>query len=103
MEEQIRQLEDRIKTLEDSLGAAATLPYNNEQAIRERLRLTELDINKVISLKISSKNVNSEDITVNEAGSSSYAVMDDADIFLELELKNGNGVITTYYVPAFTS
>lgn len=86
--------ENRIKEIirqeiENVLGRYENIPYNVQEALRRRLGSGSV-------LTLSAKGVDTEDVSVNEAGSSSYAVMNDPDGFLQIDIKG-----TTYYIPYF--
>lgn len=87
--EQERKLNEVYEFVQ-SMRAAGTLPYEVEQALRTRF-------DGGLGLTVSTKGVDTEDVTVNEGGSSSYAVMNDPDGFLQVTI---NG--TLYYIPIFT-
>ena len=86
--QEINNLKEEIKKLK----SAATIPYETEQALRERLRLASF-----MSIYGSSKSATSENQSVNESGSSSYSVLKPPDIFLQVTV---SGVL--YYIPVFT-
>lgn len=89
------ETEQRIKKLEREIAqlkSFTTIPFEVEGAFKTRLGIAEL-----ARISVSTKGVDTEDVTVNEAGASSYAVMNDPDIFLQLSVSG-----TTYYIPAFT-
>lgn len=96
MEQRIKELENRIQALEASLARlnnTTSIPWEFEQALRDRLAL-----GTVIVASTSSKGANSEDVTVNEAGTNTYAVMNDPVGFIKLTF---NG--TDYYIPYFNA
>lgn len=73
-------LEQRVKALEDkfkSLQSSTTIPYDIDGAFRKRFASS-------IGLVASSKGANSEDVTINEAGSASKDVLGDPVGFLEV-------------------
>lgn len=78
-------LENRLKTFE----AASTIPYEVDQAFRSRLKSS-------LGLSVSAKSATSENKAVNEAGASSYSVLNIPDGFLQVTVG-----ATTYYVPIF--
>jgi hypothetical protein len=85
-------LNNRINELQaelDLLKSAHSIPFEIENAFRERLEGN--------SIAVSSKGADTEDVSVDEGGISTYSVLNDPDIFLEVMI---NG--TTYYIPAFT-
>jgi small-conductance mechanosensitive channel len=90
MEEQIRELNNRLKTLEDRLNGRSNDPRQVE-VIRRAMR----DVSS--TLETSSKSASSENKSVNESGSSIYSVMDKPDGFLEVEINSA-----TYYLPYFS-
>jgi len=77
-----------------NMSAAFSIPLENDQALRHRLVSTLT----TTTLKTSSKDVDSEDVSINEAGSDTKIALDDPDIFLQVEIGG-----TTYYIPAYTS
>lgn len=105
MQEEISQLKEKIASLESqltqmegintfiqSLKASTTIPFEVDRAFRDRFR-------DILTLSVSSsKTADSEDVTVNEGGSSSYAVMNDPVGFLEFTIAG-----TVYYVPYFNA
>jgi len=103
MEQYIKELEmkltqamQRIESLEQfasNLTETTSIPYAVEMAIRDRFQLQS-----AVTAEVSSKNADSEDVTVNEAGAATYAVMNDPVGFLSVTV---NG--TTYYVPYFNA
>ena len=88
------QLLARIDALEQeikNLKADSTIPYDVDQAFRKRLAISTFT-----PFVVSAKGASTEDVSVNEGGASSYAVMNDPDGFLEVTIAN-----TVYYVPYF--
>ena len=73
-----------------NLSQASSVPFSVEGALKER-------IGKAIGLSLSLKGADTEDVAVNEAGSSSYSVMGDPTGFLEVNI---GGIV--YYVPYFS-
>lgn len=73
-----------------ALKSSSTIPYEVDGAFRNRFATS-------LGLVVSSKGADTEDVTVNESGSSTYTVMDDPDGFLEVNI---NG--TVYYLPYFS-
>jgi hypothetical protein len=73
-----------------SLKSSSSIPYDVDGAFRDRLR-------NIFALYVSSKSADSEDQSVNEAGSGTYSVMGDPDGFLEITVDG-----TLYYIPYFT-
>lgn len=67
LKQRITKLENELK----KLGSSTTIPFNVEQAFRNRITLGELSS--------SSKAADSEDKTVNEGGVSVYAVLNRPD------------------------
>jgi hypothetical protein len=88
--EQLQKEIEMLKQEIQNLKSSTTIPYDVDQAFRVRL-------SDLLALSVSSKGVNTEDVTVNEAGVASYAVMNDPDGFLQVTL---NG--TVYYLPYFS-
>ena len=89
--EEKQQLDDLIQW-KKNMSASYSIPLENDQALRHRLAST------LTTLKTSTKGVDSEDVSINEAGSSTKIALDDPDIFLQVEI---GGI--TYYLPAYTS
>lgn len=85
-EQRITQLEQQIQQLK----AAATIPYEVDQAFRTRLT-------GLINLAVSGKGATSENRSVVEAGAGTYSVMGIPDGFLQIVISG-----TTYYLPYFT-
>ena len=75
-----------------SMKAAGTIPYEVDEAITDRIKRKA-----ILGLTVSAKGLDTEDQTVQEAGSGSYSVMGDPDGFLEVTI---GGVV--YYLPYFT-
>lgn len=73
-----------------SLYSATTIPLEIGEAFKKRLE-------KRTELSTSTKDVNSEDVTINEAGSSTVTVLNDPDGF---DQANINGEV--HYYPYFT-
>ena len=75
-----------------TLQAGGTLTHDFDVAITDRLKRKA-----ILGLTVSAKGVDTEDQTVQESGSSTYSVMGDPDLFLQVSIGG-----TTYYLPAFT-
>lgn len=90
MNEQEKQSLQELLNWKKSLERSSSIPLNIDQA------LTGRGFTKTV-LKLSTKGVDTEDVTVNESGAASYAVMNDPDGFLEVFIND-----TTYYLPYFT-
>lgn len=88
MKVQISELKRQI----DLLSNSADIPYNVEHAFRTRFKLDTY--NPII---VSTKGATTENKAVNEAGSSSYGVLNSPDGFLEITL---GGSIK--YIPMYT-
>ena len=84
-----REIEE-LKIWKKSLENSSSIPLSIDQALTGRGYVKT-------NLKLSTKGVDTEDVSVNEGGVATYAVMNDPDGFLEIYL---NG--TTYYIPYFT-
>lgn len=94
MDERYKELEQRISVLEDtirSLSIASSIPYEIDSAFRTRLLSS-------LILKQSTKSINSEDVSIDEAGTATHIVLDDPDYFLEVSLEDG----TIVAIPAYT-
>jgi hypothetical protein len=87
--EEKRELEE-LKAWKKSLEASSTIPLNIDQSFRTRFP-------KGSVFTVSTKGVDTEDVSVNEAGIAAYAVMNDPDGFLQVTVAG-----TIYYVPYFT-
>ncbi len=90
--DQIQKLNEVYDFIQ-KMKASSTIPLDVDRAIRDRLGLSGIPLGAV-----SAKTANSEDVTVNEAGAGTYAVMNDPVGFLEITLGS-----TTYYVPYFNA
>lgn len=84
LQRQINELREQIESLKNS----ATIPYDVEQSMR-----TRLEIDTFSKIKASSKSASSENVTVDEAGSSTYPVLGIPDGFDE----RIDGTTTKYY------
>lgn len=98
-----QELLQRIETLEaklKKLESTTTIPLEVDRAFRARLGLEDLAsldyVNGLAIPAVSAKGADTEDVSVNEAGAGTYAVMGDPDGFLEVPIAG-----TTYYVPYF--
>lgn len=93
---ELEQLQNRIEELENwklSMEKSFSIPLEIQQSFKKRF----IDpISQPITL--STKSVDSEDITINEAGAATKVALDDPDAFLQLKVGT-----TTYYLPAYTS
>lgn len=95
MEEKILKLEREIQELKREmafLSSSNTIPFNTEQAFRDRLGIQSL-----ASLSGSTKTAASETQSVSESGSSSYSVAKPMDGFREFVV--GGSVL---YIPYYT-
>lgn len=93
----MEELLNRIEKLESDikkLTSSSTIPLEVDRAFRSRLNL---DTFSTTDITVSSKNADSEDVSVDEGGAGTYSVMNDPDGFLELEIEGD-----TYYLPYFT-
>lgn len=91
--EEINQLKRQVEELTQRLNAlssTATIPWEVDAAFRDRLGGS--------LITTSTKGVNSEDVTINEAGSGTFVVMNDPDAFLQVIVEG-----TIYHIPVFTS
>jgi hypothetical protein len=91
-QELVRQVEELRKEVA-RLGNASQIPFDVEMALRERL-----GIGNVVSASVSSKDANSEDITIDESGGAIKVALNDPVGFIAIELNN-----TTYQVPYYTA
>ena len=87
--QQLRELLEWKKSLESS----HSIPLNIDQALIGR----GYTKTSPTPLTVSSKGVDTEDVTVTESGSASYAVMNDPDGFLQVTIAG-----TIYYLPYFS-
>ena len=89
--EQIKKELEELKAWKKSLEMSHSIPLNIDQAFRKRFIVSGT------SLSTSGKDVNSENQSVNEAGSATYGVLKPPDVFLVVLI---GGI--TYYIPAYT-
>lgn len=89
--EQILNRLAQVEQFIDSLKASNRIPYEVDVALRERLSIGSSRFN------ISSKGVNSEDITIDEAGTAINDVLNDPDGWIEVVLENGLTKHVPYY------
>lgn len=88
--------DDLIKRIEElekfkkSLEASTSIPQPVYAAFKDRF-------SDIVGITVSAKGANSEDVTVDEAGSNTYAVMNDPVGFLQVRINN-----TIYYIPYFS-
>lgn len=87
--EELQKLNEVYEFME-SLKASTTIPKDVDGAFRKRFENTQ-------GVSVSSKDADSEDKSVDESGSSSYNVLTEPDIFLQVTISG-----TVYYIPAFT-
>ena len=73
------------------MKAHTTIPFETQQAFRERF-------SDLLGFSLSATAATAHDVSVNEAGISTYTVMDNPNAFLRLTTNTG----TAYDVPAFT-
>lgn len=89
------ELNSRLEALESfvaSLKSAADLPFEVDSAFRERLA----DL-VAVRLAVSSKSLNSEDVSINEGGVATHVVLDDPDGWAAITLEDGTEVAVPYY------
>lgn len=84
---------DELYVFMQSLMASSTIPLDIERALRARLGLDNIP-----TAAVSSKGADTEDVTVNEAGASSYPVMNDPVGFIQITIGS-----TTYHIPYFNA
>jgi len=92
IKEMFEKIQGQIKILEGfkkSLESFTTIPFNVDKAWRERFK-------DIVGLKVSTKDLDSEDQAVNEGGAGTYDVLGDPDGFLEFTVQG-----TTYYIPYY--
>lgn len=87
--EETRKLNEVYEFMQQ-LKSASTIPVAVDQAFRDRL-------SKLTGLSTSAKAANSENKTVQEAGSTTYGVLDEPSGFLQVQISG-----TTYYLPYYT-
>lgn len=75
-----------------SLTNTASIPVEVDQALRDRL-----GIDSTATFSVGGKGADTEDVSVNESGSSTYTVLNDPVGFIALRLNN-----TTYYIPYYS-
>lgn len=99
-EERIAQIErglEEVRERFNSLTANTRIPYEVDRAFRERF-------SDIIGLTVSSKSINSEDVTVvtsvnfGAQTTGTGVVLDDPDAWLQVTLAG-----IPYYIPAYTS
>lgn len=90
MTPQEKQEFEDMKRFVQALKSSNSIPLEVDRAFRARL-------SALFGLSVSTKGVDTEDVTVDESGAATYAVMNDPDGFLEVSI---NGTI--YYLPYFT-
>jgi hypothetical protein len=81
----LNELYDFMQSLKES----SAIPQDVDAAFRERLK-------DLLVIEVSTKDADSEDVTVDEAGAATYQVMNDPDGFLKVTI---NG--TDYNIPIF--
>lgn len=100
MEQEISKLKNEVDELKkeiNKLRSTATIPWDIDQAFRNRL------LGNVKDITVSSKGASTEDITavtsVDFVGSSTTtdSVLGDPDAFLQVTISG-----TVYYIPVFT-
>ena len=89
MDEQEKRDLEELKAWKKSLESSSSIPLNIDQAFRARFE-------KGSVFTVSTKGADTEDVTVDEAGLATYAVMNDPDGFLQVTVGG-----TIYYLPYF--
>lgn len=92
---EITILKSEVESLKNTISLlynSTDIPSNVEGAFRTRFKLDTFT-----PTETSSKGATTESQSVNEAGSASYGVLKNPDLFLQINI---GGVI--YYIPAFT-
>ena len=74
-----------------ALKNSTTIPFEVDRAFRDRFR-------DILLLEVSSKGVDTEDVTIDAGSINVYTAMDDPDGFIQTTLSG-----TTYYIPYFSS
>ncbi|RJQ33898.1 hypothetical protein C4568_03795 [Candidatus Parcubacteria bacterium] len=77
-------------TFMKSMKANATIPFEVQQAFRERFA-------DLLGFSVSSTAANTHDQSVNEGGVGTYSVMGDPDLFIRVVSASG----VSYDIPAF--
>lgn len=88
-----RQILARLALLEEfveSLKSSHSIPFDVDSAFRDRLSVSA-------TFDASTKDANSEDVTINEAGSGTSVVLNDPTGFVKARLSNGTEVALPYY------
>lgn len=88
---EIEIIKKELETLKEEfnkLRSSTTIPYDIGVAFKERV--------SGVQLAVSTKNLDSEDQSVDEGGAATYSVLGDPDGFLEITLGP-----TTYYLPYY--
>jgi hypothetical protein len=83
----ITLLEERLKKLENS----TTIPFEVEQAFRDRLRISSYS-----TIESDSKSASSENQAVNEGGSATYSVLKSPDRFVKVVINGQNRYLPAY-------
>lgn len=83
-----RQKLNEVYDFMKSMEVGARIPFAVGEAINSRISVRQLEI--------SSKDADSEDIIIDEAGASTKNVLNDPDGFLEINIDG-----TIYYIPYY--
>lgn len=89
--EQERKLNEVYQFM-GNLKMSSKIPLAVDQAFTGRGYVKDVSV-----LTVSSKGVDTEDVSINEGGVGSHIVMNDPDGFLQVTIG-----LTTYYIPYFT-
>lgn len=95
MQEEINQLKRQVEDLTrqvENFSNSTKITFDDEQALRTRLRIDEFT-----PFTTSAKSASSENQAVNEAGMATYDVMKKPDGFIQVTIG-----ANTYYIPYFT-
>lgn len=76
----------------ESLKNAHSIPLSVDQSFRARF------LSGIGSFAVSAKSASSENVAIDESGSATHTVLDNPDIFVQIQIGS-----TIYYIPAFTS
>lgn len=90
---QERQELDTLKATVQSLTMANSIPYNVEQAFRDRLKIGSLSI-----ITSSSKSANSENVAVDTSSLLTYNVLGIPDGYVKVKIETGVIVNMPYYL-----
>lgn len=90
----LRKEVERLTKLFDLISATSTIPKSIDDAFRARLGIR--DLQKIPSLSLSAVSASAHNKAVNEAGASSYQVLNNPNGFLQVII---GGI--TYVIPYY--